>query len=269
MIQLEKIAVAELLPGATPFDDTNVNPVYKGMVGLPNGDDLPAFIKFIDRRAILIESLCAIIGRGLNLPIPTPVLVIVPDDANPSPSYTHDIAFASLDAGYPSIRKLVTVQQQVDRKLAQPIMERLAKWKHLARSVVFDEYIANTDRQIGNLLYDGLNDFVLIDHERCLADHLTPEQIAHPNNLASYLPSDELGQHRSIKEILQTHLPDYAKLPYNLLAEKVHSDLYSNDTHTDKSIRFLQDRIHYITDIIQHRLGFTPNQQALSYEFPG
>lgn len=270
MIQLEKIALAELLPGATPFEDANLNPVYKGMVGLANGDELPAFVKFIDRRAILIESLCAIIGRGLNLPVPTPVLAFIPNDANPNPArHTDDVAFASLDATYPSIRKLVTINQQIDKTRINPIMDRLTRWKHLMRAATFDEYIANADRQIGNLLYDGLNDFILIDHERCMPASLSPHEANVKNNLADFLPRDEHGRRRSLKEILQTHLQDYSGLPYNLLAEKAHSDIYSRDEQANNSIQFLQDRIHHIADIIRMRLGFPPNQQTLNYEFPG
>jgi hypothetical protein len=100
-------------------------------------------------------------------------------------------------------------------------LSALGNWKKLPRAAAFDEWIANPDRNVGNLLWDGVDDWVLIDHARALGawpDQSTvpPPDTAVENRLAAMVAAKygHLGPQRMRNELrafgtlLQTLKPE-------------------------------------------------------------
>jgi len=128
----------------------NVNQVWMATVEAESGQ-YNAYIKKISTQSIFTESVCAMAGRKLGLDIPKPF--IVSDGKN--------IMFGCEDVGFDSFKQFVD-------KGDQAAALALASWCGLHDAVIFDEWIANGDRNQGNFLYNGDGSFTLIDHERAL-----------------------------------------------------------------------------------------------------
>ncbi len=62
----------------------------------------------------------------------------------------------------------------------------LLKWKQLPLAVLFDEWIANGDRTPQNLMFSGVDQFMLIDNEQGFPGHLSASEAQGANFLASH-----------------------------------------------------------------------------------
>jgi hypothetical protein len=118
--------------------------------------EVTAYAKELNDTMILVELLAALVGRELGLPIPEPIIAISSDDK---------AMFASLDVKTPDFTTHLTLKggsYPFDEN--KEILEKLAHWILANKVIGFDEWIANCDRNTGNILYDGNDIFYLIDH---------------------------------------------------------------------------------------------------------
>jgi hypothetical protein len=138
-------------------DAKGINLAWSGIVGTTSGP-LGAFLKALPPRELMVECLCALLGRAVGLPIPRPI--VAADDE-------HGILFGAEQVPHPDLRHTA---------LPSAIWtEHLANWKTLPRASAFDGWIANRDRHWGNLLTDGTGEFWLIDHGLALPLGLAPD----------------------------------------------------------------------------------------------
>lgn len=150
----------------------HVNHVWKGLAGIPGANEpgIPVVVKYLPNPAQLdIELACGLASQVLKLPVPAPGLVIAEADDLPGrPTSLKDktvILFGSLF-------------QPPD-----PIMARRSNGgesgaEHIWSSVCFndtgrsgaawDELVANPDRHVQNLIFDGVK-WWLLDHNLALA----------------------------------------------------------------------------------------------------
>lgn len=123
-----------------------------------------AILKRGEKSEILSEAFCALLLREWGLPVPTPYLVDEPDG----------IAFASADATYPNLAQRVGLgsfpedspQYAKALSLACELICGLASSPLAAAA---DEAIENRDRNVGNVLWDGINE-AWIDHAYSLGN---------------------------------------------------------------------------------------------------
>jgi len=157
---MDEIKIAELLPGFEKVDDQNINPVYRGHIQ-PEQDDTPllAYFKIIPPREVFVESVCSLLCRYLELPTPEPYLLIMSEEVCPINGKHTIPAFATVDAQSPSFRQYLR-QNSINIQTIEAILK---KWAELISAATFDEFIGNTDRNIGNLLFNGKS-ITLIDH---------------------------------------------------------------------------------------------------------
>jgi hypothetical protein len=160
---MEHITIAELLPGYEPYYEKNVNAVYKAQVHTDDQGEVSAFVKSIPDHELLMECICALIGRALNLPIPKPLLIVAKQDSCPPGHDLNKPLFGCEEIQHPSVRRFVCPNGDVDPHLNQLFIEKITTWKQLVDAALFDEQIANCDRHVGNFLFDG-KEFHLIDH---------------------------------------------------------------------------------------------------------
>lgn len=152
--------------------DTGVNAPLRAIV-ITNSGEKEAYVKRLDdpRRA-LVEVLCALLARRLGLAVPEPMLVFIPEGVG-GPAY----GFGSAAVGHPNV---MTWMRNLDQG---SVLSRLRRWKNLVQSACFDEWIANCDRHQGNLLFDGDDQFWLIDHDLALHESIPADALAPQNQL--------------------------------------------------------------------------------------
>jgi hypothetical protein len=149
-----------LRPGAAPIGNLKgVNDTYYGIV---YGSDFegPAYIKDLDPIQLSNELLAAVLGRAASLPMPTPYLVAVTADAlgmTKGPKLHDGSASLAFATSASSFSQLARVDQMI-------ALGAIKKWSQLGRAACFDEWIANSDRHAGNLLFQADSQFLLIDH---------------------------------------------------------------------------------------------------------
>ena len=189
------IPLAGLRAGAKEIGaDKGVNDTYFGSI-FTDSEEYPAYIKDLDETQLINELLAAALGACLGLPMPKPYLVLVDADHRFTKGPTLDekgtqrLAFASSDQSVPSVKQLV-------RKGAKIPGDSVSKWKQLDDAVFFDEWIANGDRHIGNLLFDGRGRYFLIDHGHSFTGPNWEPQNLYPN-------------HQSINQLINGWLEPY------------------------------------------------------------
>lgn len=158
---------------------------------------LRCYVKQLNSNELLIEIFSALIGRKLGLPIPEPIISF--DDQN-NPWYS------SLDVKYLDLSKQLGFANNQFTNSSSNIrtFQELASWKQLNLACVFDEYIANEDRNIGNILFDGKDKFYLIDHHLSMAPKFANNSST--NNELQNINLHFNGQHEIDKQRNKSHL---------------------------------------------------------------
>lgn len=139
----------------------------RGIVQVGEGS-VEAFVKVLDAREVLVECVCALLARARGLNVPEPLLVFVPG------AFVSDkidkVGFGSVAVAHGSLRPWMTRVGNV------AVLRRLRTWAGLVPAACFDEWIANPDRHVGNILFDGKDEFWLIDHGLALAANVRVDQ---------------------------------------------------------------------------------------------
>jgi len=173
---IERIELGTVNKGAVLFSDDNINPTFRAPVQTETREII-CFVKIISLNESIIECICSMLGRKIGLPIPKPYLVKVLPGILPIPNDQPLITYASEDAGFPSFKRYLNSMTE------SILITRLLNSK-LSMSVgLFDEWIANIDRNLGNILYDGSETFLFIDHGKALSEELSAAELQEQNIL--------------------------------------------------------------------------------------
>ncbi|MDN7497957.1 hypothetical protein QZM89_22400 [Burkholderia gladioli] len=155
-----KLRVGELVPNTETPVGEGINSAVRAIIRV-DGKSYAAIVKRIPVEAVLAECFCGLLFRLWDLPTPEPILL----------QSGTDILFASLDVGYPNLKKrmgwsdtLIPEQRQILQTMCARIV---CSWDDIGKAMAADEAIANGDRNLGNFLWDGAN-HAYIDHERTL-----------------------------------------------------------------------------------------------------
>lgn len=213
---MEAILLGVVLTKVPLTGRDNINQTWKADIRSEEGD-FQAIVKDIPERELVVECLCAVLGRRLGLPIPRPMLV---EDAELG------ILFGSEELSHPDLKRA---------ELSTYLMTiLLSDWPRLPLATVFDEWIANPDRHGGNLLWDGNGEFWLIDHGLALADALPPEQKLknYLLDFATALADNDLKKQKLLNQLAQN-------IPQNTEAIQAISPLFFSD---ESMLQFLQKR---------------------------
>lgn len=256
---METVDLVTMLPGAVKVDDQNVNPTWKAHVLHADSSISVAYVKLIDARKIYIECFCALLGRNMALPIPKPLLVNVPHESL-SCSVTDGqscIAFGSEDAAYPSFRRKFNQDQPEAMKL-------LKAYSKILNISVFDEWIGNGDRNIGNILYDGKSLFNFIDHELALPKGLSKDNRATKNQLLSscFSTLSEFEKHKASKNILNDIHPQMSGMDLKSALDNCLASIYFNEADAEEIKDIVSDRLSTLAQHSDLRMGI--KQQGLA-----
>lgn len=223
--------------------------VWRGQVVTHSGRWIEAYIKHLPPRALFVECVSALIGRAIGLAVPRPLLVKAQAVKLPQTDLSRgDILFGSVDAEYPSLQQLVTVEMAY---------EKLREWPAALNAGCFDEWIANADRHHGNILYSGTNAFTLIDHSHAIPANQDDSTPLNHNTFFKLIAPANLDN-KSRQKILHSakkNLPPLLKLSMEQWEKLTLSDNYVTRDDTTKVITFLQNRLTVLAALVSHQLG--------------
>lgn len=142
-------------------EDSGVNQTFYGFIETRNGD-IKAYIKLLGGRQLVNELLANMLGRICGLPIPEGYLLRVrASDLGPKAKLTTEqgeiLAYGSSDAGACSLKRYVKNSALAEASIYEA-------WPHIGAAMVFDDWIANSDRHNCNLLVATPQLIWLIDH---------------------------------------------------------------------------------------------------------
>lgn len=143
---------------------STLRPVGQGQTGAKRGQvkiggvSQKCVVKPETVQGIVAECFAAAVGMHLSLPTLRPVIVRYPGKA--------EFWFGAREVQHPSLLTALNVGVN-DAAGVRRAALLLATWAQFGSSIAFDELIANPDRNLQNLLWDGA-DFWLIDHANAL-----------------------------------------------------------------------------------------------------
>ena len=138
---------------------TKNDEIWLGSAYDESGEDIQVVLRICGAMPTAAELVCAVVGRALGLPVPEPFLVRTAPDSFPGSRFARPapaLRFASHNVGGETFQQLLSARSDY----AQRLLER---WKHFLPVTVFDEWMANPDRNLGNILYVA-GSLYLIDH---------------------------------------------------------------------------------------------------------
>lgn len=166
-----------------------------------NDDDVPLYLRIGNARHIVAELVCAVIGRAIGLPIPEPLIVKIGRGDLPSSRLIDQeadttFAFASASVGGDSCAQLL-------REDSDHALRLVMTWRQLLPTTAFDEWMANPDRNLGNIVFAAQN-LWLIDHAQALGGKAAEssslkslQEQAFPNVLATMIETAFPPAHRA------------------------------------------------------------------------
>ena len=136
------------------------------------------------------------------------------------------------------------------------LRDQLAEWVHSALAIAFDEWIANADRTARNLLFQGANDFVLIDHGEAIPSGLAVDRPAAANILAQFayaaLTQDE---RRAAIDRVQRATAAFGRVDMATIETAALRRSWDPNAHLPECCRWLTDRLPHLPDLIAQRFG--------------
>ena len=189
---MSAIRFGRLLPGAQPIG-IGISGAQRGIVRLSAGDDITAIVKPGTLGQIAAELYIASLAKELGLEVPEPILVLDPN-GNRLLAGSVDVALPNLCVAFPTLdpnnvadlRQLATI---------------VSNWPEHLNVAAFDEWIANLDRNLNNLLWNG-SSFILIDHSMSLQQQTSGMPDANKLVvLLLFLITDDVGRRRILNQM--------------------------------------------------------------------
>jgi hypothetical protein len=222
-------------------------------------DEIPVYFRMADRFTVVAELACAAIAKALGLPTPQPFLLNIGVGAlHESKFTTYDratLTVATRDVGGGTFAQLLREDSDYARQL-------LRDWQHLVPAVAFDEWLANTDRNFGNILFVASSLF-LIDHGEAFggsARKLFPledlTETAFTNNLANVLEAKPPAHLQTMLEQAKEWLVFTAgALDVTTLGATTDMRKWHTDSEETELINFVRSRLLVTHKLLCQRLG--------------
>jgi hypothetical protein len=245
-----------LLPNSQPIG-VGINLARRGIADLGT-EQVPVIYKKVPEPELAAELFCGLLAREAALPAPEPLLLFDPQ--------TGDFVFGAVDMEYPNSLRAFTIDpNNANPAAVKTLMDTVLAWKRIKEAAAFDEWIHNRDRNLGNILYAGAGEFVLIDHGKAL--DIDPNYGSN-NHLCAMLASNctDPKALRALLRSLQRTAASFdiwhAETPR---ADLESTGIASHPTSAENFYNFVEDRLSSIAVHIQNRL---PGQQGLIISSP-
>ena len=232
------------------------------LVAVPNGSHETALarartstsisrvlVKRIPLHELVREVLCNLLAQAVGLPVPAPYVLDVRRSSWFTPNARHVFG-----TDYSPRLSLVRAARQ-----APATLDYLLQWPSLLATIAFDEWIANSDRTAGNLLYIGPKDFQLIDHGDALPNRIDPTtKLA--NRLARHLvaSSTSVRQQDFARRVLDS-CANFGKVDFEQIEEAAMSSSWGEHM-VSECIRLLIDRRTQLPTLIEEEFRVIQGQ---------
>lgn len=241
-----------LLPDSHPVG-VGVRQSRRGIADLGDAE-VPVIFKRIPEPELAAELFCAVLARELALPAPEPILLFDPESG--------EYLYGAMDMEYPnSLRGFNIDPDNPDMAALALLQKAILAWSRVREVAAFDEWIHNRDRNFGNLLHAGHEDFVIIDHGKALEiDPAYADQ-----NILCQVLAGQCNDARSLRALLRA-LQRVAASFDIMHAEGPRTKLESTGivSHTTSAETFynlVEERLAILPILLQNRF---PGQQGLT-----
>lgn len=221
--------------------------------------EVTAYTKFgISETSLLVEIITALIGRELGLPIPEPLLVADP--------VKQDVYFGCIEIQHPDLTRFLEIKDNrpLNTQANQAIYRKLSAWEYLDQSCVFDEWIANDDRNLGNVLFNGKASFHLIDHNRAMRLPFAENKPIEDNFLmkvnVAYNGREEIDALRLKREAQRVVNSISLNLPSEVAAKFLAENPEFSEETLHLMVSFLQTRLQHLFRISESKI---PSKQQV------
>jgi len=257
-----QVGLAHLLPGATRLtgDETGINETYRGVVETASDKRL-AYVKLLPVKQLVNELVCSVLGRSIGLPVPEGFLVaVLRDDYSDSPALlasglSDALGFGVVLLPYPDLRRRIKTEG------VAVVDQFIRTWTGWREAMTFDEWVANRDRNQGNLLVGAEGDVWLIDHSHAftgpswVAPDLQPG-VSVPNQIAeNIVPTLTLPQRYATWHLVQQLSEQYAAVDTENVLRLSRCDAFLGSVDATALRDFLRLRTAELLRLIGQRLG--------------
>lgn len=247
-----------------------LNTTYRGQAETTDGEVFQGFIKDVTCRQLFNEVFAFALAKHLGLPVAETMLCEV------SPS-VQKLATGAEYASYPSGSRIallsvdtlaVSLMPQVSdpelKDLDPGLVNHLCNWSRLGELYAFDTWIANIDRNPGNILLDQKGDYHLIDHgssftgEKWKPTSFVPDH-SYPCRLQEWLSP-------KLKPANRTHassaIGDFDQKLENIATNDIYTaleiDLLQDSDLECSLLQFLDARIEYVNSLAHNSMFAKP-----------
>ena len=236
---------------------------YKAQILDEQDRTITAYVKLtLDARKIIAELAASQVGRALDLNIPRPYLVILNTDDIP-PEFNsafagrgHMLCFASKQVSEYGYSLERAFRQEPDHTSLT-----ISKLFDMNAAVAFDELVANTDRNLGNLIYSPEKKGVwMIDHGRALTGEYWDLWGLVPDHYATNLIADrdghnwDEGRRRGVLVAAQKMVVACAELSLDDIDKEGHYSRIDTGTDRLRIAAFFKERLQHTVPLLCKRL---------------
>lgn len=173
------VELVSVLGGLLPFKQGNINQTFKALVQ-PNGVKRPfaSVVKDLPVKELFNEVVSFVVLRALGLPVPTVFLGVVEGEGHKltkAPVLVNGkrLVYVSQEIPSPSLKMAMGWANGQSEAACVACLKKyvpkIAKWDKLGELYAADTWLANTDRNLGNIIYGGTTtngepEVWLIDH---------------------------------------------------------------------------------------------------------
>ena len=185
--------------------------------------------------------LCNLLAQMVGIPVPKPCVL----DIRESELWGGGEPFVSgtLYAGHSDL-----LQRTRESPTA---VDRLVSWPSFLVSIAFDEWIANEDRTLSNLLFAGRREFLLIDHGEALPNRMVTGT-KFRNGLARHLiASERRTAPQSLAQRVKDSCTVFCELNYGQLETAALLGAWKGNPEFGECMRLLQDRVNELPALIE------------------
>ena len=214
--------------------------IGRGWANTTAGPVLVAF-KHTPHHQLVREVLCNLLAQMVGIPVPRPcILDIRQTELSES---GEPFVFGTRYEGYSDL-----LQRTRESPTA---VDRLVGWPSFLVSIAFDEWIANEDRTLSNLLFAGRREFLLIDHGEALPNHMD-KGTKFRNGLARHLIASEARTPRqSLAQRVKDSCTGFCQLNYGQLETAALLGAWKGNPEFGECMRLLQDRVNELPALIE------------------
>lgn len=246
-----------------PTNDNKTDEIWLGSINIDGTDDVAVYLRMSGKRQMMAELVCAVLGRAIGLPIPLPFIVTVDRKKIPrsklwasmEKGQKQCVMFASAAIeGKGNFTQLMQGNSDYAKRLIQT-------WDQYPEAAIFDELLANVDRNYSNMLFRA-NIIWLIDHAEAfggISGSLFPlDEIAgdsFKNQLLDDFKADfTLPKRAKILAIAKEMLQQIQQFDLNEMLQSIGDEHISADGGIAEVLNFLETRLLHTVPLICHRL---------------